>query len=248
MSFFKQNDSGSFMSFMNNLTDFCENTFLWTVALFLIPTVITVMTLKSCAQNAFTRNKVQIVELNYRLWDGEEKCLAEVTSIRKAENWLLKKGYKCRPVYTRMYLPHSDNCGDSYGEYQNSKFKTFATKGEPGSEDESIVMLVVDYGNHDLHLLPFRYKEEESPINFSRFERIGLPLKRHYADTGDGCAPEFELCHYSTHYNQPQFLRYWSGEKWPKGQYSPEKFDEERRVYAADRVRYFADQVRLGRL
>jgi len=195
------------------------------------------------------RDVVQICELNENVFKTPEYpfindfgCYAQFRTIREAEDWLLERGYKCRYVWTRISF---DDVRDlrrldvTYSEYEDSHYKTFFTKGQPGSPYESIVMITVDYGDHDKHLYPFRCEDKNSPIDYSRFDRIELPKTQFLAETGLGCRCNFELLYYSTHYDGPGIYGL-IGEKWPSGVYNPKLYEEENERKNADEEAYLS--------
>ena len=190
-------------------------------------------------------NVVRIKEMNSNVVSGtpefpfikyedyysrDYRCYAKVSTIKEAEDLLLRRGYKCRYVWTRIYndeLNNTNDLGVTYGEYNDSRYKTFLTKGKPGSKYESVVMIDIDYGDHDNYLLQFRYQDKDNPINFSRFERIKLPKSPYLAETGMGCRCPFEFALYSTHYSGPGRLGSLLGEKWNTGVYNTTFYEEE---------------------
>jgi hypothetical protein len=92
---------------------------------------------------------------------GLKNYYARLGSVREAEDWLLAHGYKKRMV--------SHVCAPD----------TFCSKTMPvrmvTADQESIVNVIVDYGDGDLHFLVFRYPEGKSPLDFSRFETAESP-------------------------------------------------------------------------
>jgi hypothetical protein len=106
-------------------------------------------------------------------------------------------------------------------------FKTFAVKGQPGTPTESVVLIAVEYGRGDPHLIPFRHEEGESPVNWSRFERIEVPESYGRADTGTGAGIYFVLDFVSTHNAAPAMLLRVSGvSDWPRGLVHGERLKE----------------------
>jgi hypothetical protein len=194
-----------------------------------------------------TTNVVRIRELNPLLKEHPEIPFIEpiddfyghynygrFSSIKKAEDWLLDNGYKCR------IIPTTDMSRREFPSY-----KTFAVKGEPGSPTESVVMLIAEHGRGDPHLIPFRYPEGESPVNWSRFDRIDVPKGYARADTGEGSGTHCVLPFRSTHNSGPNFfLRITSDGDWPIGSWSDELLEEMR----VDRAIYNKgiDKSKLG--
>ena len=124
------------------------------------------LAISSFCANLFTRDTVQLVELNPHLNPNFESG-PEFQSIAEAEDWLLEQGYKYRIISTSGH--------GTWGGDLSSYDKNFPVKGRAGSLDESVIMMTVDYGDGELYELPFAESSEDSSIDFSRFEKSQVP-------------------------------------------------------------------------
>ncbi|MGA2067831.1 MAG: hypothetical protein ABSG86_22880 [Thermoguttaceae bacterium] len=123
---------------------------------------------------ATTKSRVWIIEENHAIYsemmpspfpmiDGHgtncpvPKFYACVGSVREAEDWLLGHGYKKTTICTR-------HLGESEAE------KEFFVRHVPGTKAYSYVMLMIDYGDYDIRLVPYHYPRGKSPVNFARFQ------------------------------------------------------------------------------
>ena len=176
-------------------------------------------------------NAVRIRELNWRKFEGsEEHIYATVGSIEEAEDWLLKRGYKYRLIYTRGKY--------EYGGDHDSYLKRFPVKGKAHSLDESVISLDVDYGDGDIHRLPFRTLPGESGIDFSRFERSWKGRMPEHPMAFNTLA--FELGYVSTH----NWTRGYSTGNWPSGGYDVEE-GEKNRIEAKGQAKLEAEEERV---
>ena len=87
---------------------------------------------------------------------------ATTHSIKEAENWLLAHGYKKSVIGT--------NERGRYGSKDPALQKTFFTRRIDGTKGFSVVGLLVDYGDHDVHIIPLTESTDKPLVNFGRFQ------------------------------------------------------------------------------
>jgi hypothetical protein len=85
------------------------------------------------------------------------ECYACVGSIKEAEDWLLRHGYKKWNRWT-------SHLQDSESE------KEFFIRNVPHTKAYSYVCLLIDYGDYDIRMIPYQYPKGKSPVDFSRFQ------------------------------------------------------------------------------
>jgi len=213
--------AGEAQQLLDRLVIVMRNQWILMCFVILFPIVTIVMLCRNTYLDATTTNVVEIMELNPLLrdhpeipflgtdrWNDPDRWkYARLSSVKKAEDWLLEHDYKCRIIPTQ-----------NHGLEGGISFKTFAVKGQPGTPTESVVLIAVEYGRGDPHLIPFRHEESESPVDWSRFERIEVPDSYGRADTGTGAGAYFVLDYVSTHNSPPNLLLRISGVgSWPRG-------------------------------
>ncbi len=104
----------------------------------------------------------------------------------EAEDWLIENGYKKRMIRHYHILEKTGYSGRDYKHnIEGSCYKTFAVKAlaHPTHADwpekpphrrnwyvESVALIVVDYGDGEAYMYPFRVADHESPIDWDRFE------------------------------------------------------------------------------
>jgi hypothetical protein len=172
------NSSGDFMRAMDNATYLARTLALTAiVTIWLVMTAIPYLMYRNVADavtRAVTSDKVWVCEQNQAITWGlleppfafassEEDTPARryytcVGSVQEAENWLLHHGYHKTTLKTFHF-------GEVWPE------KEFFIRHIPGTSAYSIVGLMIDYGDHDIHYVPYRYALGDSPVDFSRFKK-----------------------------------------------------------------------------
>ena len=84
-----------------------------------------------------------------------------VNSVKEAEDWLLAHDYKKTTIETDSMPPNRP---------ENEVTKEFFIRNVAGTKAYSVVGLLIDYGDYDIHLVPFSYPVRGTPVNFSRFQ------------------------------------------------------------------------------
>ena len=85
---------------------------------------------------------------------------AEVHTMTEARDWLVEHGYKV----TELTPSSPDMSADN---------KYFPVKKLPQYDAYSIICIAVDYGDGDVHLIPYRYEKDDSPFDFDSMPKLG---------------------------------------------------------------------------
>ena len=113
-----------------------------------------------------------------------------VGSVKEAEDWLLAHGYKKTSIETDTIPTRPDE----------EITKEFFIKNVPKTRAYSIVGLMIDYGDGDVHLFPFSYPAGDKLVNFSRF------VTENYESTGGKNKWVIDTPHMQYRFDPPPLL------------------------------------------